>query len=247
MTKSKKAAALVRLLLACPVVTARAAHIRRDGASKASVELAVMSMCPDAVVCEQAFAPVLKSMSDQVDLSLSYIGTRDERGAPACMHGAGECEGNVQQLCAHRAAKGNVSMLMDFVLCQGEDRGGAITRARTEEAQSWTQARGSATGPASVQNRRAATPNPNRAASSSICEPGAHGPDPRTASRSRPTAGPAPNAPACPCSRGRRARRGRRAPASCCSPWRAQGGATSACPAQSSSTASSSASTTRSG
>ncbi|CAK0828578.1 unnamed protein product [Prorocentrum cordatum] len=122
MTKSKKAAALVRLLLACPVVTARAAHIRRDGASKASVELAVMSMCPDAVVCEQAFAPVLKSMSDQVDLSLSYIGTRDERGAPACMHGAGECEGNVQQLCAHRAAKGNVSMLMDFVLCQGEDR-----------------------------------------------------------------------------------------------------------------------------
>ncbi|CAK0828579.1 unnamed protein product [Prorocentrum cordatum] len=198
MTKSKKAAALVRLLLACPVVTARAAHIRRDGASKASVELAVMSMCPDAVVCEQAFAPVLKSMSDQVDLSLSYIGTRDERGAPACMHGAGECEGNVQQLCAHRAAKGNVSMLMDFVLCQGEDRGGAITRART-------------------------------------------------ASRSRPTAGPAPNAPACPCSRGRRARRGRRAPASCCSPWRAQGGATSACPAQSSSTASSSASTTRSG
>jgi hypothetical protein len=41
---------------------------------KVPVTLGVMSACPDALLCESIFDRVLKEVSDEVDLSLSFIG-----------------------------------------------------------------------------------------------------------------------------------------------------------------------------
>ncbi|KIY49185.1 hypothetical protein FISHEDRAFT_65248 [Fistulina hepatica ATCC 64428] len=83
------------------------------------VVLGVMSMCPDALACESVFDQVLKKVSSKVDISLVYIGQIDESEPDfgvKCLHGAQECAGNVQQLCAQKYAP--VSRWWEFVNCQ---------------------------------------------------------------------------------------------------------------------------------
>ncbi|KIP07039.1 hypothetical protein PHLGIDRAFT_71740 [Phlebiopsis gigantea 11061_1 CR5-6] len=74
-----------------------------DDDIKVPVVLGVMSACPDALLCESVFDRVLKRVGSKVDLSLTYIGqlnaTEPDFGVN-CKHGAVECAGNVQQLCA---------------------------------------------------------------------------------------------------------------------------------------------------
>mmetsp|Transcript_84048 Transcript_84048/g.187610 ORF Transcript_84048/g.187610 Transcript_84048/m.187610 type:complete len:252 (-) Transcript_84048:40-795(-) len=87
--------------------------------SKVRVEFFVMSKCPDAIVCVQAFAPALKDLASAVDLSFQYIGLV-KNDSSVCMHGPSECEGDKQQLCAQEA--GNATQFLDFLRCQDEDR-----------------------------------------------------------------------------------------------------------------------------
>lgn len=103
-------------------------------AVKVPVQLGVMSRCPDALLCENAFNQVLKKVSDKMDLSLVYVAKyvlrcwlgnlrllafRLDSSEPdfgvKCMHGAEECAGNVQQLCV---AKYEPTFWWEFVQCQ---------------------------------------------------------------------------------------------------------------------------------
>ncbi|KAI5120682.1 hypothetical protein M0805_006971 [Coniferiporia weirii] len=72
-------------------------------AVKVPVTLGVMSRCPDALLCESVFDKVLPQVDGKVNLTLSFIGKIDESEPDfgvTCMHGAIECAGNVQELCA---------------------------------------------------------------------------------------------------------------------------------------------------
>jgi len=87
---------------------------------RVSVELGVMSRCPDALLCESVFDQVWKEVGPQkMDLGLIYVAklnSTDPDFGVTCMHGPGECAGNVQQLCAAKYA--TPSAWWDFIQCQ---------------------------------------------------------------------------------------------------------------------------------
>mmetsp|Transcript_37350 Transcript_37350/g.89306 ORF Transcript_37350/g.89306 Transcript_37350/m.89306 type:complete len:235 (-) Transcript_37350:140-844(-) len=83
-----------------------------------SLEFFVMSKCPDARTCEQTFLPVLKDLAPLVRTKFTYIG-KDEGTEVSCMHGADECAGNMQRLCAQKA---ELKQLAAFALCQDQDQ-----------------------------------------------------------------------------------------------------------------------------
>ena len=91
---------LVLLLLAVAACAATAASdSRRRGLVR--VDLYVMARCPDAQRAEARFDDVLARVADLVDLRTVYIA--DATGPQTvCKHGAQECAGDIQQLCAQR-------------------------------------------------------------------------------------------------------------------------------------------------
>jgi len=98
------------------------------------VDLAVMSQCPDARLCEVVWDKVLNAVADKVDLRLIYIGEFDDKAkyGVRCMHGETECDGNVQQLC-FRHAYPDLRQWWQFVQCQNfgsRDKIGTIDVAR---------------------------------------------------------------------------------------------------------------------
>ncbi|KAH9951687.1 hypothetical protein B0H21DRAFT_717093 [Amylocystis lapponica] len=95
---------------------------------KVPVTLAVMSRCPDALLCESVFDHVLRRVGSKVDMSLTFVG-RINSSEPdfgvTCMHGPDECAGNVQELCAIKYVP--TSQWWEFVQCQnyrGRDKVG---------------------------------------------------------------------------------------------------------------------------
>jgi len=84
------------------------------------VELGVMSRCPDALACEAVFDQVLKEVGrEKMDVTLVYVAELNSTDADfgaTCLHGPGECAGNVQQLCAAKYA--SPSAWWEFVQCQ---------------------------------------------------------------------------------------------------------------------------------
>ncbi|KAJ7047381.1 hypothetical protein C8F04DRAFT_936682 [Mycena alexandri] len=89
----------------------------RSDAVRVPVELGVMSRCPDALLCEPIFDAVLQKVGEKVDLELVYvakINSTDSDFGVTCLHGPGECAGNVQQLCAAKYS----TRWWDFVRCQ---------------------------------------------------------------------------------------------------------------------------------
>jgi hypothetical protein len=104
---------------------------------KVPVKLGVMSQCPDAILCEGVIDDVLKHVANKVHLSLSFIGrcvglkvflpshstyfrinTSEPDYGVTCLHGAGECAGNVQQLCASKYEP--LHQWWRFVKCQNK-------------------------------------------------------------------------------------------------------------------------------
>ncbi|KAJ1570026.1 ribosomal 40S subunit protein S18B, partial [Nowakowskiella sp. JEL0078] len=73
--------------------------------------------CPDAAYCETFVNDnILPSLSDIIDLKTEYIGSIDpeiEIGVK-CLHGDGECIGNIQQLCVQKY----IPKYFDFIICQ---------------------------------------------------------------------------------------------------------------------------------
>ncbi|PNH08781.1 hypothetical protein TSOC_004630, partial [Tetrabaena socialis] len=69
---------------------------------RALIELFVMSRCPDARRAETRFNEVVHGIADVRTL---YIAEPDAAGNVSCKHGAAECAGDAQQLCAARAGR----------------------------------------------------------------------------------------------------------------------------------------------
>jgi len=87
---------------------------------KVSIQLGVMSRCPDALLCESTFNDVLSRVIDKVDISLVYIAkinSSEPDFGISCLHGPEECAGNVQQLCANKYAPSKKNW-WEFVRCQ---------------------------------------------------------------------------------------------------------------------------------
>ncbi|TFK28750.1 hypothetical protein FA15DRAFT_583530 [Coprinopsis marcescibilis] len=86
--------------------------------TKVSVQLGVMSQCPDALLCESVFKDVVNNVADKIDLSLVYVARLDpfQNKGVWCLHGPQECEGNIQQLCVAKYTP--FSKWWEFVQCQ---------------------------------------------------------------------------------------------------------------------------------
>ncbi|KAJ5497200.1 Gamma interferon inducible lysosomal thiol reductase GILT [Penicillium fimorum] len=70
--------------------------------TKIPLEAHIMSKCPDAQDCLQKLVlPAMEKISDKVDFKLSFIASVSKDSEEIeCMHGPGECIGNMLMLCA---------------------------------------------------------------------------------------------------------------------------------------------------
>ena len=86
------------------------------------LEAHIMSKCPDAKDCLQKLVvPSMAEISDKVNFTLSYIGIMDEESdAVSCMHGTGECLGNIIQLCAAKVYP-DPKISLGFANCMTSD------------------------------------------------------------------------------------------------------------------------------
>ncbi|KAJ5246396.1 hypothetical protein N7468_001379 [Penicillium chermesinum] len=73
-----------------------------DDSKKVPFEAHIMSKCPDAQAClRQLVIPTMEQVYDKVDFQLSFIANvSKESHEIECMHGPGECIGNMLMLCA---------------------------------------------------------------------------------------------------------------------------------------------------
>jgi hypothetical protein len=70
--------------------------------TKIPLEAHIMSKCPDAQAClQKLILPAMEKIYDKVDFRLSFIANASESSEEIeCMHGPGECIGNMLMLCA---------------------------------------------------------------------------------------------------------------------------------------------------
>ncbi|KAI4231194.1 MAG: hypothetical protein LQ349_005767 [Xanthoria aureola] len=65
------------------------------------LEAHIMSKCPDARDClRNLVVPAMEQVVNKVNFTLSFIGSVDEDNSIQCMHGPGECLGDMLSLCA---------------------------------------------------------------------------------------------------------------------------------------------------
>ncbi|GAX85344.1 hypothetical protein CEUSTIGMA_g12761.t1 [Chlamydomonas eustigma] len=89
-----------------------------DSGFKVSLDLFVMSKCPDAVRCEQRMNDVLKTVQNISKVQTHYIA--DVAGQNVqCKHGISECLGNQQQLCMLKHT--SPQAFWGFIQCQNQD------------------------------------------------------------------------------------------------------------------------------
>lgn len=71
---------------------------------KVAFEAHIMSKCPDAKYClEKLVVPAMERVHDKVNFTMSFIGSVDPHSdAVSCMHGPGECLGDMILLCAQK-------------------------------------------------------------------------------------------------------------------------------------------------
>ncbi|KAK6335484.1 hypothetical protein TWF696_002258 [Orbilia brochopaga] len=109
-----------------PVVRTNSAPVQAAaGKSPVPVEMFVMSKCPDAKDCvANLVVPVMSRLfeSGKMILKPTYIGTPDDStGGIACMHGPGECLGNILELCAYEKFKADPKKWLGFTNCMSQD------------------------------------------------------------------------------------------------------------------------------
>lgn len=78
----------------------------------------VMSQCPYGTEVEDAIAPVMEKLGDNLDLNLYFIANDNGNGQFSSLHGQPEVLGNIVQLCA---IKHNPDKYMDMILCQNKN------------------------------------------------------------------------------------------------------------------------------
>ncbi|KAI9930322.1 hypothetical protein MW887_011074 [Aspergillus wentii] len=83
-------------------VSAAIDHPHGASANRVPFEAHVMSKCPDARDClQQLVIPAMEQISDKVDFELSFIANVSNSTSDVeCMHGPGECIGDMLILCA---------------------------------------------------------------------------------------------------------------------------------------------------
>lgn len=88
---------------------------------KVSIELFVMSRCPDAVKVEDMFAKVVPEVYPIMDMQLNFIATLnpDAPLGARCKHGDAECQGNIDELCALRH-KPDLPTFWRFLTCMNQ-------------------------------------------------------------------------------------------------------------------------------
>ena len=78
----------------------------------------VMSQCPYGTQVEDAIAPVLEKIGDNVDFNLEFIATENPDGSFSALHGQPEVLGNIVQLCA---IEHEPESYMDMIVCMNKD------------------------------------------------------------------------------------------------------------------------------
>ena len=87
---------------------------------KVTVEFHVMTQCPYAVKVQETIKTVLDEMGEYIDFKQHFIATRNSDGSFKSLHGQGEVEGGIVQLCAAKAFPGH-HRFMDIVVCMAKD------------------------------------------------------------------------------------------------------------------------------
>jgi len=111
-----------RAILPTPPTVDESIDMPSAAASPVRVDFYVMSKCPDAKFCENLWGPALSPLSSIITADMNYFGEDNGGGAFNCMHGASECEGNVQQLCVKNMTSPSLKW-MDFAICQSSTQG----------------------------------------------------------------------------------------------------------------------------
>lgn len=89
---------------------------------KNKLDIFVMSQCPYGVRTVDAMEEVLKNFGNdpkKMDFELNYIG-QEQDGKLTSMHGQGEVDENIRQLCAQKHFPKKFKF-MDYVLCRNKD------------------------------------------------------------------------------------------------------------------------------
>ncbi|KIW01951.1 uncharacterized protein PV09_06788 [Verruconis gallopava] len=88
---------------------------------KVPLDVHIMSKCPDALYClQELVVPAMSRVASKVNFTLSYIGTPTEPDdGVACMHGPGECLGNILELCAAYLYP-DPKIYLGFTLCMSK-------------------------------------------------------------------------------------------------------------------------------
>jgi len=86
------------------------------------LEIHVMSKCPDARDClHELIVPTMVQVSEKVNLTMSFIGSIDpDSDDVSCMHGPGECLGNIILLCASKVYP-DVKLWLGYANCMISD------------------------------------------------------------------------------------------------------------------------------
>ena len=79
------------------------------------VDFYVMSQCPYGTQVEDAIKPVLDKLGKAVDFSINFIATDLGGGKFSSLHGQGEVDENIRQLCA---VKYYPNTYMDYIVCR---------------------------------------------------------------------------------------------------------------------------------
>ncbi len=118
------AAAVVLILAVYAIYNIGSGEIKEDNTGNTvatgavNFDLYVMSQCPYGTQVEDSLAPVLKTLGNNVDLSLNYIANDNGDGSFTSLHGNNEVLGDIVQLCAQ---KYNPDKYMDMIICQNKD------------------------------------------------------------------------------------------------------------------------------
>jgi hypothetical protein len=126
------------LLLIAAGLCAWPAEAQADG-GKVKVELYVMSNCPFGVQAENGLLPAAKALDQGVDLELAFIGSETPAAAGAkdakpqfqSMHGPGEVEEDIRQLCMRQLYP---KAYMDYILERNKDVRSADWQAAVKKA-----------------------------------------------------------------------------------------------------------------
>jgi hypothetical protein len=94
---------------------------------KVRIDFYVMSWCPYGMQVVNSMGPVLKELGQSVDFRMFFIGTKSKSGKLSSLHGQGELEEDLRQVCAMKYYS-DAYLYMDYIIC----RNGNIRSAKWE-------------------------------------------------------------------------------------------------------------------